>query len=330
MQITGTAAIEPWRLHVPFRIARGEEQDVRLIAVELTDGTVIARGESCPTPHYGEDADTVLVTVNELLAALRDGGTWDRMHDAVPPGAARNAIDCAIWDLRAKQSGKPIARLLGLDSLQPVVSVMTVGIDTPATMAARAADYARAHSVLKLKLGARDGEDVARVAAVRAAAPGTRLIVDVNEGWSADELAVALPKLKTLGVELVEQPLRAGDDGALAEIDRCIPVAADESVHVTEDLDELVGRYDVVNIKLDKSGGLTEALRLRDTALARGFATMVGCMIGTSLAMAPGLVVAQRCSFVDLDAPLLLGHDRTPRLLYDGEVIHPPDVSLWG
>ena len=245
----------------------------------------------------------------------------------MPPGAARNALDAAFWDLDAKRADRRVAELAGIGVLRPVVTAYTLSLDTPENMAA-AAKVQRDRPLLKLKLTG-DG-DVERVRAVRRAAPASRLIVDANEGWSERHLTEVMPVLAEFGVELIEQPLPAGADDALAHVPHPIPVCADESCHTRADLDRLAGKYDAVNIKLDKSGGLTEALALAAEARRRGFSVMVGCMIGTSLSMAPAMLVAQQATIVDLDAPLLLASDRAHGLRYDGSTLYPPEAALWG
>jgi L-alanine-DL-glutamate epimerase-like enolase superfamily enzyme len=246
----------------------------------------------------------------------------------LPPGAARNAVDCALWDLEAKLSGQPAHVLAGRDRLAPVTTAYTLSLDTPEAMGAAARAEA-GRPILKVKLGGGE-EDMDRLRAVRAHAPQSRLVVDANEGWSPDGLAARLAALAELGVDMVEQPLPADADAALGAIARPLPVIADESAHDRRSLDRLAGRYDLVNIKLDKTGGLTEALALAAAARSRGLGLMVGCMVGTSLAMAPALILAQDARLVDLDAPLLLARDREPGLVYDGSVIAPPDPALWG
>lgn len=319
---------ERWPYQTPLVHARGTDRTADLILVTLQGGGTTGRGESCPIPHHGETVGGVHAAVNALCQALVDGADWRDLHDRVPAGAARNAIDCAIWDLRARMAGVSVSTLLGLPEPEPVTTVYTIGLAAPEEMAQAVARAAAIHDVLKIKLGD-GGDDLARLRAIRAMAPATRLIADANEGWSAGQLVAALPDLLALGVEMLEQPLRAGEDAALAAIERPILIGADESCHVEADLPALVGRYDLVNIKLDKTGGLTEALRLQARAEELGFATMVGCMCGTSLGMAPALLVAQRCRYVDLDAPLLLGTDRTPSLGWSGQHLGPVQ-ALWG
>ena len=261
------------------------------------------------------------------LPISRAGLDRERLQTAMPPGAARNALDCAFWDLAAKRAGRPVHELAGLAAPAPLVTAYTISLSTPAAMAeaaARAAD----RPLLKIKLGGRD--DPARIAAVRRAAPSSELIVDANEGWSADELDVNLAACAQAGVTLVEQPLPAGRDDALAARSRPLPVCADESVHAVASLAALVGKYDAVNLKLDKTGGLSEALAMAAEAERLGFALMVGCMIATSLALAPAMLLAQRARVVDLDGALLLARDRPNGLRYEGSVVHPPLAALWG
>ncbi len=249
----------------------------------------------------------------------------------MPAGAARNALDCAFWDHEAKRSGRRVWQLAGLAPPQPLTTAFTISLADPATMAAKAA-AAASRPLLKIKLGGDEtnGGDSARIAAVRAAAPNATLVVDANEGWREDRLAANLAACAAAGVVLVEQPLPEGRDDALAHIARPIPVCADESVHDRASLVALKGKYDAVNIKLDKTGGLTEALAMADAAIAAGFTIMAGCMVATSLAMAPALLLAQRARFTDLDGPLLLARDRTPGLTYAGSLVDPPDPALWG
>ena len=325
---TLTVRRESWPLAGVFRISRGARSVAHTVLVEIRDGVAAGRGECVPYARYGETVDSVVAAIEALRGELEAGLAREALADAMAPGAARNAIDCALWDLEAKRTGRRAWESASEPSPGPVVTAYTLGIDEPDAMreaAARQAD----RPLLKVKL---DGDRVTeRVAAVRAGAPDARLIVDANEGWTVETLRRSLSALAGLGVELVEQPLPAGADAALADIDRPVPVAADESCHTRADLPALAGRYDVVNVKLDKTGGLTEALALRDAATAAGFGIMVGCMLATSLAMAPALLVAQGARFVDLDGPLLLARDREPGLDYhpDGRV-SPPSPALWG
>jgi L-alanine-DL-glutamate epimerase-like enolase superfamily enzyme len=249
------------------------------------------------------------------------------LAEILSPGAARNALDCALWDLAAKSTGEPAWTLAGLSEPTPLVTAFTLSIDSPENMAAMARSNAH-RPLLKLKLTG-DG-DLGRVAAVRQSAPRARLIVDANEAWTRTDYEALAPALNALGVEMIEQPFRAGDDAILAELPRPVALCADESCHDAASLDRLVGLYDVINIKLDKTGGLTEALNLRALALERGVAVMVGCMVATSLAMAPAMLVAQGARYVDLDGPLLLARDRQPGLSFTNSVIQPPPSALWG
>ena len=323
--ITGTASLERWPLAQPFVISRETFEVSELIVVQLTDGAVTGRGEASPTSYYDETVEGSLAEAGVIVAQLADA-EWETLHDRIAPGAARNAVDCAIWDLRAKRAGRRVWELVGLPAPGPLSTAMTIGIDSPARMAERAA--ASGHELIKLKLGSAD--DLACVREVRAALPGARIIVDANEAWSADALAAILPALADARGAMVEQPLPRSAEAALSAIDRIVPVCADESCHTIADLERLVGLYDVVNIKLDKTGGLTEALRLRERARELGFGVMVGCMEATSLSMAPAVLVAQGCAFVDLDGPLLIGRDRKHALRYESGTVFPPEAALWG
>ena len=319
---------ESWPLAGVFRISRGARRAAHTVLAEIRDGDAAGRGECVPYSRYGETVDSVVESIEALRGDIEAGLTREALAYAMEPGAARNAVDCALWDLEAKRTGRRAWETAPGPPPGSVVTAYTLGIDEPDALREAAARHA-ARPLLKVKL---DGDRVTeRVAAVRAGAPGARLIVDANEGWTVETLLRSLDELAGLGVELVEQPLPAGADAALAGIERAVPVAADESCHTRADLPQLAGRYDVVNIKLDKTGGLTEALALRDAAAAAGFGIMVGCMLATSLAMAPALLVAQGAQFVDLDGPLLLARDREPGLDYhpDGRV-DPPSPDLWG
>ncbi|HVC55277.1 MAG TPA: N-acetyl-D-Glu racemase DgcA [Stellaceae bacterium] len=316
-----------WPLARPFAISRGSKTTAEVVVAEIFDGDFRGRGECVPYPRYGESVDSVVATLEAMRGPVFSGLDRADLQRAMPPGAARNALDAAFWDLDAKRANCRAADLAGVGALRPLLTAYTLSLDTPERMGEAAAAQ-RGRPLLKLKLGG-DG-DLERVRAVRRAAPAARLIVDANEGWSESHLREVMPALAGFGVELIEQPLPAGADAALAQVPHPIPICADESCHTRADLDGLAGRYEAVNIKLDKAGGLTEALALAEAAAARGFTIMVGCMIGTSLAMAPALIVAQRARFVDLDAPLLLAYDRTPGLRYDGSTVQPPDPALWG
>lgn len=310
-----------------FTIARGPQTVSREVVVELRDGEFRGWGECEPQEHYGESLESVLAQIDGLRDLLRKGLSRRSLQDLLPAGAARNAVDCALWDLEAKRRGTPVWKLAGLDEPSVLTSVYTISLDSPAAMAEQAAGY-HDWPMLKLKLGG--GEDLARVRAVCGAAPGVRLIVDANESWDLAHLAAIADDLKQLGVELIEQPLPAGKDQALADFESPVPLCADESCHTVESLDGIQGRYEFVNIKLDKTGGLTEALRLARAARERGFRLMTGCMTGTSLAMAPATLIAGLSEFVDLDGPLLLARDRDPGIRYEKGRLYPPPAALWG
>jgi L-alanine-DL-glutamate epimerase-like enolase superfamily enzyme len=327
-----TVRHETWPLGGSFTISRGTrttaEVVVAALSVAAADGREITgRGECVPYAHYGESLEGVIAAIEGLRAPIADGLDRLGLQRVLPPGAARNALDCAFWDLEAKRAGCRVWDSIGLSPPAPVTTAYTLSMDAPEAMGRAAAKHA-ARPLLKLKLSGPD--DLARVEAVRENAPQARLIVDANEGWSLDDFVALAPKLAGLGVDLIEQPLPAGKDAALAGVRRPVPVCADESCHDTASLAGLAGRYDVVNIKLDKTGGLTEALKLKDAALAQGYQIMVGCMVATSLAMAPAILVAQGARFVDLDGPLLLARDRPEGLAYQGSLVQPPEPALWG
>ncbi|AVO39683.1 N-acetyl-D-Glu racemase DgcA [Pukyongiella litopenaei] len=306
-----------------FTISRGSRTEAQVLTVTLRDGDVAGRGECVPYARYGE----TLGSVEAQIAGLPGAFDRDMLQGLLPPGAARNAVDCALWDLEAKRAGRRVWDLAGLPAPGPEITAYTLSLDTPEAMRASAAKNAH-RPLLKIKLGTPD--DMARLEAVRAGAPAARIIVDANEGWSADVYADLAPHLLRLGVALVEQPLPAGEDDALIGLERPVPVCADESCHDRASLPGLKGKYDVVNIKLDKTGGLTEALALRDAARAQGYDIMVGCMVGSSLAMAPAVIVAQGARVTDLDGPLLLARDRAQPLQFDAAGVHPPAPGLWG
>jgi L-alanine-DL-glutamate epimerase-like enolase superfamily enzyme len=316
-----------WKLAQPFTISRGSRTEAEVVVAEIFDGDYRGRGECVPYPHYGESPESVAAQLDAMKGAVFSGLDRQGLQQAMPPGAARNALDAAFWDLEAKREDRRAADLAGIGALRPLTTAYTLSLDTPEQMGMAAAAQ-RSRPLLKLKLTG-DG-DLERVAAVRENAPQSRLIVDANEAWNAAQFAALAPGLAALGVELIEQPLPAGDDAALAEMPHPIPVCADESCHTVADLDRLVGKYDAINIKLDKAGGLTAALELARAGRERGFTLMVGCMVGTSLAMAPAMLVAQLAAIVDLDAPLLLAADRNQGLRYDGSLVYPPEAALWG
>lgn len=306
-----------------FRISRGAKTHADVVTVRVQAGAHQGWGEAVPYKRYGESLESVVAEIEGLPGAI----TRSELQEALPPGAARNAVDCALWDLEAKRTGQRAAALAGLPSPGPEVTAYTLSLDAPEVMEGQARKAAH-RPLLKIKLGTPD--DMARLEAVRRGAPRSRIIVDANEGWSAEVYADLAPHLLKLGVELVEQPLPAADDAALTEMARPVPVCADESCHDRASLAGLKGKYDLINIKLDKAGGLTEALALKAAAEAAGFGIMVGCMVGSSLAMAPAVLVAQGAAFVDLDGPLLLAEDRPTPLLYDEAGVHPPQTALWG
>ncbi|WP_170561287.1 N-acetyl-D-Glu racemase DgcA [Ruegeria atlantica] len=312
-----------FRLAQVFTISRGSRTEAKVLTVRVSDGTHQGWGECVPYARYDETLDSV----EAEIAALPAEFTRDSLMDLLPAGAARNAVDCALWDLEAKRAGKRAWELAGLPVPGPEITAYTLSLDTPEKMQAQAA--ANAHRpLLKIKLGTPD--DMPRLEAVRAGAPDAKIIVDANEGWSAAVYAELAPHLVRLGVALVEQPLPAGEDDALIGMERPVPVCADESCHDRFSLPALKGKYDVVNIKLDKTGGLTEALALREAALAEGYRVMVGCMVGSSLAMAPATLLAQGAMVTDLDGPLLLAEDRDNPLIFDDAGVHPPKADLWG
>jgi len=320
--------IERWPLASAFTISRGTKTEAVVVTVELGDGIHRGRGECVPYARYGEIPDGIVAAIEAMRPALRRGLDRAALQMAMPPGAARNALDCALWDLNAKQTGRRAHELAGIAAPAPLITAYTISLASPAAMA-EATERAALRPLLKVKLGGGD-DDGKRITAVRRAAPDAELIVDANEGWGDDNLARNLAACADAGVTLVEQPLPEGRDTLLARIKRPIPVCADESVHDRASLDALKGKYDAINIKLDKTGGLTEALALVVDAERRGFAIMVGCMVATSLAMAPAMLVAQRASVVDLDGPLLLAKDRPDGLRYNGSVADPPEPALWG
>lgn len=321
MQIDVTA--DTFKLAQVFTISRGSRTEAKVLTVRVTEGGVTGWGECVPYARYDETLESVTAEINGLPGDI----TRQALYDLLPAGAARNAVDCALWDLEAKRAGKRVWELAGLTAPGPEITAYTLSLDEPEAMRAQAAKHSH-RPLLKIKLGTPD--DMPRLEAVRSGAPDATIIIDANEGWSAEVYADLAPHLVRLGVALVEQPLPAGDDDALLGMDRPVPVCADESCHDRASLPGLKGKYDVVNIKLDKTGGLTEALALRDAARAEGFDVMVGCMVGSSLAMAPATLVAQGAKVVDLDGPLLLAEDRDNALKFDGAGVHPPAAALWG
>ncbi|MCD9148070.1 N-acetyl-D-Glu racemase DgcA [Pseudophaeobacter flagellatus] len=312
-----------FKLAQVFTISRGSRTEAKVLTVKVEQDGVTGWGECVPYARYDETLESVTAEIEALPADF----TRAELQDLLPAGAARNAVDCALWDLEAKQAGKPVWELAGLPAPGPEITAYTLSLASPDEMRKQAAENAH-RPLLKIKLGTPD--DMPRLEAVRAGAPEAKIIIDANEGWSAEVYAALAPHLVRLGVELVEQPLPAGEDDALIGLDRPVPVCADESCHDRASLPKLKGKYDVVNIKLDKTGGLTEALKLRQEALALGYDVMVGCMVGSSLAMAPATLLAQGVLVTDLDGPLLLAEDREVPLKFDAEGVHPPQTALWG
>ena len=318
---------ETFKLAQTFTISRGSKTEAEVLVVELEEDGKVGRGECVPYARYNESVAGVGEIIEGLRGAIEGGVGRPRLRNLMKAGAARNAVDCALWDLEAKLAGKRAYELAGIAAPHDVTTAYTLSLDTPEKMA-EAAKANAARPLLKLKLAG--PEDLARVQAVHQAAPRAQLMVDANEGWTVDDYKALSPKLKALGVVLIEQPLPAGDDMGLLEVKGGVPVCADEACHDLATLRTLHGRYQVVNIKLDKSGGLTEALAMVAEAKRLEFKIMVGCMVGTSLAMAPAFLVAQQAQFIDLDGPLLLAEDRPHGFKYTGSVMHPNDAELWG
>jgi L-alanine-DL-glutamate epimerase-like enolase superfamily enzyme len=322
-----SASIERWPIAGSFTISRGAKTEAVTVVATVTEGGHTGRGECVPYPRYGETPEATLAALQAMQEAVAGGLDRHALQAAMPAGAARNALDCALLDLEAKRRGQRIWTVLGRPAPRPCTTAYTISLGTPKAMAVATAK-ARHRPLLKIKLGG-DG-DGERISAVRKAAPESELIVDANEAWTADNLEQNLAACAHAGVTLVEQPLPAGQDEALARIRRRVAVCADESVHDRASLAGLRARYDAVNIKLDKTGGLTEAMAMADAAQGLGFEIMIGCMVATSLAMAPAMLLAQQARFVDLDGPLLLARDRDHGLRYDGSLVYPPEAVLWG
>ena len=322
-----SVAVETFPIAVRFVISRGAKTEARVVVATIVDGAARGRGECVPYARYGESVESVVAQIGQARAAIEAGADRAALQGLMPAGAARNALDCALWDLDAKRIGVPAAQLAGLHRVSPATTAYTLSVGAPEEMAqaaARAAD----RPILKIKLAG--AGDPARIAAVRAAAPDATLIVDANEAWAEADLESHFAACAAADVALVEQPLPADADGALGRIRRPIPVCADESAHDRAGLAALVDRYDAINVKLDKTGGLTEALALCAEAERLGLALFVGCMVGSSLSMAPAMLLTGRARFVDLDGPLLLARDRPEGLRYDGSIVFPPSPELWG
>ncbi|WP_298245610.1 N-acetyl-D-Glu racemase DgcA [uncultured Bradyrhizobium sp.] len=321
------ARIERFPIAGSFTISRGAKTEAVTVVAEVSRDGLTGRGECVPYPRYGETPEATLGAIEAMQQAVADGLTRQALQAAMTPGAARNALDCALIDLEAKTAGQRAWNLLGRPLPGERTTAYTISLGTPEAMAAATAKAAH-RPLLKIKLGG-DGDGM-RIAAVRKAAPESELIVDANEAWTEANLEANLAACDAVGVTLVEQPLPSGKDEALARIKRPVAVCADESVHTRSSLAALRDRYDAVNIKLDKTGGLTEALAMADAAQALGFEIMIGCMVATSLSMAPAMLVTPQARFVDLDGPLLLARDRDHGLRYDDSLVYPPDASLWG
>lgn len=321
--MTITVTPDVFKLAQVFTISRGSRTEAKVLTVRVERGGITGWGECVPYARYDETLESVAAEINGLPTDI----TRDALQQVLPAGAARNAVDCALWDLEAKQSGKRVWELAGLPKPGPEITAYTLSLDTPEKMQEQAAKNAF-RPLLKIKLGTPD--DMERLEAVRRGAPKSAIIVDANEGWSAEVYTELAPHLVRLGVQLVEQPLPSADDEALIGMQRPVPVCADESCHDCSSLPHLKGKYDIVNIKLDKTGGLTEAIKLRAAAEAEGYGVMVGCMVGSSLAMAPATLIAQDVAYTDLDGPLLLSEDRDAPLKFDDAGVHPPESRLWG
>ena len=325
MKITAVETVFP--LAEVFTISRGSRTEARVVTVTVERDGITGRGESVPYARYGETVDGVIAEIMALEGDFANGLTRMELQSKLAGGAARNALDCAVWDWEAKNAGERASVMAGVPHMGPEITAYTLSLADADTMRAKATEHAH-RPLLKVKLG---GEgDLARLRAVREGAPNTDIIIDANEGWDAATYTELAPVLVELGVKMVEQPMPAGDDEVLATLDRILPVCADESCHDRASLPGLEGKYDMVNIKLDKTGGLTEALALKRAAEDAGFAIMVGCMVGSSLAMAPATLLAQGAAFTDLDGPLLLAQDRDTPLKFDDKGVHPPEPALWG
>ncbi len=321
------ATAETFPVAGSFTISRGSRTEVEVVICTIEQNGVKGVGECVPYKRYGESIDGVLADIRAMEQTISQGMDRHALQDAMKPGAARNAVDCALWDLEAKLSGKTVASSLLPVAPGPIVTAYTISLGDADTMAAKAAENAT-RPLLKIKTGTEDDE--ARLRAVRAAAPKARIIIDANEGWTEENIEHHLKVAAELNIALIEQPLPAGKDSILSRINRAVPICADESVHLTTDLASLRDRYDAINIKLDKTGGLTEALIMKKEAQRLGYTIMVGCMLGTSLGMAPALMLAQDTEYADLDGPLLLARDRVPGLIYEGSLVYPPKPELWG
>lgn len=320
-------ATESFPIAGTFTISRGSKSAAEVVTCTIGESGRHGRGECVPYGRYGETLDSVRAAIETVRTPIAEGASRADLLGLLPPGAARNALDCALWDLESRLTGQRAHLAACRMPPRPLQTAMTISLGEPEEMAAQARAHA-SRPLLKVKVGT--SNDVARIHAVTASAPRSRIILDANEGWNSENLRAHLLAAAEYNVALIEQPLPVGEDDLLRHIPHPVPICADESVHSAEDIEALVGRYDAVNIKLDKTGGLTAALELRDQARTLGFSVMVGCMVGTSLAMAPAVLLAQDADYVDLDGPLLLAHDRKPGLTYTGTLISPPGPELWG
>ncbi len=319
--------VERWPIAGTFTISRGSKTEAAVVLCTLSDNGHVGRGECVPYTRYGESLDSVCAEIESLRDDLINGVSREDLPRLIGTGAARNAIDCALWDLEAKRTGTSARQIAGLPSLRDLTTAVTISFGEVQAMAASAMAFAD-RPLIKVKVGGEN--DAERIQAVAQAARTSRIILDANEGWTDDNIVENMLAAAKAGVVLIEQPLPAGKDAILSRIPHPVPICADESAHGTDDLHTLLGRYDSINIKLDKTGGLTEALRMQKRARELGFGIMVGCMVGTSLAMAPAILVAQDADFVDLDGPLILKEDRKPGLIFQGSRISPPEPALWG
>lgn len=327
MQRSLSVAVEHYPIAGAFRISRGAKTQASVVTCTISEGDRQGRGECVPYARYDETVDGVAKAIAAMSGQIAAGLDRLNLLDAMPPGAARNAIDCAMWDVEVRLAGCRVSRFACRTTPQPLTTAYTISLGSPEQMAEDATAAAH-HEILKIKLGSTD--DAARMRAIAKAAPHCRIIADANEGWTAENLGENIKAAAENRVELIEQPLPVGEDAILSGIDRIVPICADESAHVAADLEKLEGLYDAVNIKLDKAGGLTAAIAMYDKAKALGMKIMVGCMVGTSLAMAPAVLLAQDADFVDLDGPLLLAKDREPGLLYKESQVFPPEPDVWG
>jgi L-alanine-DL-glutamate epimerase-like enolase superfamily enzyme len=320
---------EDWPIRGSFRISRGAKSVAEVVVVEITEGAFRGRGECVPYGRYGETRKSVLHDISDIADDIVAGLDRGDLQNKMSAGAARNAIDCALIDLEAKKTGRRAYELLGIPEPRPLKTAFTLSLDSPECMARAAANAeTQGYGLLKLKVAGTG--DLDRVRAVRSAAPAARLIVDANEGWNLNDLTELAPALAQLGVALIEQPLPVGEDEALHKFVSKVPLCADESCHTRGELDRIIKLYQAVNVKLDKAGGLTEALALLQAARESGLSVIVGCMVATSLAMAPAMLLGSNAAYVDLDGPLLLERDRMPGLTYQRDLVYPPEAALWG